>query len=52
MRLKRKGEPSYTIFSCPHCHKYIGADIFRLQDLNAKKRARFTVAEKAGVEKE
>lgn len=46
MRLKRSGEPSYVIFSCPHCHKYLGADVFRLQDLNKANRARFTTAEK------
>ena len=41
---------SYTIFKCPHCGKFVGADVFRLQDLNAKDRARFTVAEQKKVD--
>jgi len=38
-------KPSYTVFRCPHCKKFVGANLFRLQDLNKANRARFTAEE-------
>jgi len=45
-------KPTYTIFKCPHCDKFIGADCFRLQDLNTKNRARLIAAEQKEQPKE
>ena len=44
--VEMRKQPTYTILVCPHCGKYIGADCFRLQDLNKANRARFLAAEK------
>lgn len=47
MRVKKP----YTelIFLCPHCRKYIAADLFKLKDLNKPERIR--LKPKQGVEK-
>ena len=44
-RGEKEMKPSYTVFRCPHCKKFVGANLFRLQDLNKANRARFTAEE-------
>ena len=48
--VEMRKQPTYTILVCPHCGKYIGADLFRLQDLNKANRARFSAGEKRKAE--